>query len=349
MLNKQYSTPLHGVELFLNKTKTTQRSSQIDGGFKLPYGLEIFEGKVSPPDDSPVIWQLSDKGARYHSHIRMYHPSEQLWIMSIDCEGKGKFAITPNSITIDWDSSGTDSSHYFQTLAIALWLELKSVLCIHANAVVIDGKCIALIAPSGMGKSTLSAFLQETGACWLTDDMLALHQCKHTHKYIAYPSWAKARIWPDSMQHVLKKSAMSPNKVHERFDKLEIDLPVNDSFRGFELHAIYALNRNGAELASLKKNPTLMTNDMVGNGSYLTNNRSRNQIIGVNNSLALMALLQNSILGDAYSALCLEHTRLKQMSDLLSSVSMKQIHYESTFNGLKKVHELLKSDLKGSN
>jgi energy-coupling factor transporter ATP-binding protein EcfA2 len=351
----QYSAPLHGADLFSGSLLSSQNSNNhsLSSNHKiensLPFALTLTEGEVHVPATAKPIWQLKDSGKHYTTTVELFKLTDNSLVLSVDCEGKGKFAITGSSIQIDWQAGGTSAAHYFQTLGMALWLEVNSIPCIHANALAIEGKCIALIAPSGMGKSTLSAYMQQQGALWLTDDMLALHKRKSEQAYYVYPSWPKARMWPDSVQEVAQQSAQKMNKVHERFSKVELNLPEIDARRGYKLDAIYVLNRNGADLASLQHNQRLMTRSTENQrGGYLAAATSDLGLVDINSSMALMALLQNSMLGSAYSSLDIEQRRLQQLSGVVNALPIKQIHYKNSYESLIDVHKLIVNDLHGN-
>ena len=50
----------------------------------------------------------------------------------------------------------------------------RGIECFHASAVVVEGRAVAMIGPSGMGKTSLAASLVLAGSGFLTDDVLAL-------------------------------------------------------------------------------------------------------------------------------------------------------------------------------
>ncbi|WP_395341925.1 hypothetical protein PN836_020440 [Ningiella sp. W23] len=351
MLNKDFSTPLHGVDLFLPDEKSSSKIFNADKREPLPYSLQISEGTVELSADATLIWTLLDKGEKYHTQLSLFKSAKsQDLVLDVECEGSGKFKLSNTQIVIDW-RSGTDASHYFQTIAIAIWLELRAIPCIHANALVKDDKCIALIAPSGMGKTTLSAYLQERGFQWLTDDMLALHPRPSQNPnassgFMVYPSWPRARMWPDSVQHLGDISASTSGKVHERFSKLKLELPEIDAYQGYVLSDVYVLNRNGAKLASLEKNTRLMTaSTTTGKLGYLTSIEKGIGLKPINSSMAIMAMLQNSMLGDAYSPLGLEKSRFNNMCKFVNALGVTQIHYNNDYNSLDAVYELISSRL----
>lgn len=328
MLDSLYSSPLHGVECLTNG-----KSKRND----LPFSVKVNESAVTIPNGSESLWSLTDSGQRYTTRLNIYKSAQQQKILEVQCEGVGRFLLGEQDITIDWHAGGTSSTHYFQTVALALWLELKGIPCIHANALEYKGKTIALLGPSGMGKSTLSAFLQQNGFKWLTDDMLALHNLADTQANyqgsLIYPSWSKARMWPDSLQELTSFNTDKLNRVHHRFHKREIDLPSVDTPAPFKLDAIYLLNREGNGLS---------------NKQTLTALPSSPFTMGVKNmspTSGVITLLQNSMLGDAYRGLELEAGRLQQLSKMVSVTSFKQINYKGGLDGLAQLKNMLLEDL----
>ncbi|MGK0276503.1 MAG: hypothetical protein ACI9N0_002897 [Ilumatobacter sp.] len=60
------------------------------------------------------------------------------------------------------------------TLTLTVIAACPKSLHLHAGAVVDDGKTILLLAPSGSGKSTLTCALVAAGACYRTDEVVAV-------------------------------------------------------------------------------------------------------------------------------------------------------------------------------
>jgi serine kinase of HPr protein (carbohydrate metabolism regulator) len=74
---------------------------------------------------------------------------------------------------------------------LPLAASLQGVVCLHASAVVVEGRAVAICGASGAGKSTLAAALVAEGAAFLTDDVLALTA---GHDVIAHPGPAFASV-----------------------------------------------------------------------------------------------------------------------------------------------------------
>lgn len=324
-MNSLFSLPLHGVFCvpFCKQNKD-----------ELPIKITLAFSELAVDSKLKSIWSMTDAGERYHSEVSLYKKQQHenavgsdknTYYLNVNCQGNGLFEISKNSITIDWQEQGTGADHYFQTLAIALNLELNNVLCIHANALAYQNKAIAVVAPSRTGKTTLTAALSKTGFALMTDDMVALHETEQG--YQIYPSWPVARMWPDALNDIQAKANEPYKKVHEKFEKRIVNI---EETKGFEfcnqpkkLQVIYLLNR-------------------------LPNKQNSNtplcEIVPIATAQALIVLLQNSILGSCYRALNLEKSRVEALSKLLTKVTFKQINYQSGKEHLAAVSEMIKSD-----
>jgi len=324
-MNPLFSLPLHGVFCvpFCNQNKD-----------ELPIKITLAFSELAVDKKLKPLWSMTDAGDRYHSEVNLYKkqpPKNEVgfdnssYYLNVNCQGNGLFEISKNGITIDWKDHGTGAEHYFQTLAIALNLELNNVLCIHANALAYQDKAIAVVAPSRTGKTTLTAALSQTGFALMTDDMIALHEVEQG--YQIYPSWPVARMWPDALNDIQANVNEPYKKVHEKFEKRIINI---EKTKGFEfcnqpkkLQVIYLLNR-------------------------LPNTQNSNvplcEIVPIATAQALIVLLQNSILGSCYRALNLEKSRVAALSKLLSKVTFKQINYLSGKEHLAAVSEMIKND-----
>lgn len=80
---------------------------------------------------------------------------------------------------------------------VPLLLGLHGAHVFHGGAVVVDGRAVAFLAPSGHGKSTLTAAFARRGFAFLTDDCLVLDL--HGSAPLALPHEAHVRLWEDSV------------------------------------------------------------------------------------------------------------------------------------------------------
>lgn len=312
MMNSLFKLPLHGLSClpFCQAAPNT-------------YIHNVHLQAKSININAPLIWEKQESGERYVSHLRLFHDfalQPANYQLKIQCQGSGVVSLNNDEISVDWDENGTDFSHYFQSFVAALWLEINNTLCIHANALALGKQAIMLVAPSQTGKTTLSLALCQQGFSLMTDDMAALH--RRAEDYYIYPSWPIARIWPDTFQ-LTNESPSAYSKVHKNFDKRTLSSTCDNiefSQQIKKLTTIYLLNR-------------------------VENLTDVCELIELPHSQAILHLLQNSILGDAYRALNIEQSRLQALVKLVAKISFKQVNYRSGIKHVGLVAEYIKNDL----
>ena len=338
-MNPLYSTPLHGVacEPFCDH-KNHKIKQHVNISFN-KLDLNNFN-KPSQQTNKPN-WVLEDNGERYRSLVSLTIKNQKTksaikndltqYLLKIDCQGKGVFNINKTNIDISWHNKGTDSAHYFQTIGLALWLEINNVLCIHANALAYQDQAVAFVAPSRTGKTTLTAELCKKDFSLMTDDMMALH--KQDNGYLIYPSWPVARMWPETLDLIESKSNPEElSKVHELFAKKTININENSGFNFCsepkKLKTIYILNRIEANTEANNNEDSTVCN-----------------ITPLSSAQAVIILIQNSILGSAYQALNIEQQRFIKLTECVKNVKVKKITYVSGKQHLKKIKERIIKDL----
>ena len=328
-MNPLYKLPLHGIacEPFCDRENANVEQS-ININFKTLNSKTFDESNNILPH-----WTIEDAGERYKTKVSLTIQNKSVnnptYLLKVDCQGRGLFKIDKKNIDVCWDEIGTDSAHYFQTVGLALWLELNNILCIHANALAYKNKAIAFVAPSRTGKTTLTAELCKSEFAVMTDDMMALHQ--KNNDYVVYPSWPVARMWPETLTIIGNQHNKNElNKVHERFDKKIVTVNKESGFafcnEPKKLNTIYILNR-------VEKNNKTNTPLNVCN------------ITTLSSAEAVILLIQNSILGSAYKALSIEQIRFLKLAELVKNVRVKKITYLSGKEYLNEIKQALINDL----
>lgn len=333
-MNLLYKIPLHGIacEPFCDR-KNHSIVQHINISFSA-FNINTFDQPSI--ENKTANWVMEDNGERYKSTVSLYIQDQKAnnpkYILKVDCQGKGLFKIDKNNIDVSWYNKGTDSAHYFQTIGMALWLEINNVLCIHANALAYKNQAIAFVAPSRTGKTTLTAELCKKEFSVMTDDMMALHQ--QNNEYVVYPSWPIARMWPETLEIINNKNTNELEKVHQDFAKKIININENSGFNFCEqpkkLKTIYILNR---------------VEDTTNNSENNNKISTVCNITTLSSAEAVILLIQNSILGSAYKALSLEQKRFIKLTQLVKNVSIKKITYLSGKQYLNTVQEIIINDL----
>ena len=347
--------PLHGVQLIPNNSQNTQAlKKRTNVPFSLPVNCQLDKQIVKPPANTP-IWTLTDQGQRYSTYMAL-HKQQNTIRLHIDCEGTGTFTYHPNELEINWQTAGTGFDHYLQSMGIAVWLETQGIPCLHANTLTYQNKAYLVIAPSRTGKSTLTTQLLGQDLKLMTDDMAALHP-QSNGQYLVYPSWPKVRLWPDSAKSLLGpkfaytqassndkavnviNTEITSNKHNHLANALAgtVHKPVHQKFAKHELDLSNSSSKNWGDT------PAKLS------GIYFLNRQQHSNTLcdiqKINPSQALMLLIQNSILANAYSALGLERSRVTQLANILNKIPSFSINYQSGLDCLPDVANNVKQHI----
>jgi hypothetical protein len=91
-----------------------------------------------------------------------------------------------------------DLSPYVNGSILAVLLQQRGLMVLHASAVVVDGKATAFLGDKGVGKSTLAAFLESRGHTVLTDDLVPIKF--ESDEALVSPGFPRIRLWRDSLE-----------------------------------------------------------------------------------------------------------------------------------------------------
>jgi hypothetical protein len=98
-----------------------------------------------------------------------------------------------------WPAAATfdDAATYLVGPVLAFVLRRRGITCLHASAVALGERAIALVGPAGAGKSTLAAGLAGRGHAALSDDVVALR--RRQGAFLVDPGSPRIRLWPDAV------------------------------------------------------------------------------------------------------------------------------------------------------
>jgi len=141
-----------------------------------------------------------------------------------------------------WPAPSTldDVATYLLGPVLAFAMRRRGVTCLHASAVALGERAIALVGPAGAGKSTLAAALARRGHAGLSDDVLALGRAGGD--VIVHPGPTRIRLWPESVTALYGWPDALP-RLTPTWDKRFLDLAEGDGpgLRPRPLAAIYLL------------------------------------------------------------------------------------------------------------
>jgi hypothetical protein len=208
--------------------------------------------------DGLRVWRV-DGGA--HFRFR-YGDGTEFWI---DRAGAEIHASWPDASTLE------DTSIYLLGPVLGFALRLRGIPCLHASAVEVGGRAVALLGGAAAGKSTTAAAFARLGYPVLTDDVAPI--LERNDALHIQPAYAQLRLWPDSAALLFGSEDALP-RLTPTWSKRALDLQGHGhAFRGepLPLAAIYLLgNRTPAgevriePLSAREALRTLLAHSYVG-------------------------------------------------------------------------------------
>ena len=197
-----------------------------------------------------------------------------------------RFAVerTGREVWADWPENYTleDACTYLAGPVLGLLLRLRGVTCLHASAIAVGDRAIALVGSPGAGKSTTATAFAHCGYAVLSDDVVALTD-RRDH-FLVQPGYPRLNLWPDSVRALFGSEDALP-RITPTWDKrfLALDQPgFRFESRPLPLAAVYVLDpRQSAEFAcsieTIPASPAMMT--LVANTyvNYLLDREMRRQ------------------------------------------------------------------------
>lgn len=110
----------------------------------------------------------------------------------------------------DWPENYTleDACTYLVGPIMGFVLRLRGTVCLHASAVAVDGRAIALVGLPGAGKSTTAAAFACSGFAVLSDDIAALTD--GGGQWLVPPGYPRVNLWPDSVRRLFGSEEALP-------------------------------------------------------------------------------------------------------------------------------------------
>lgn len=187
-------------------------------------------------DAAECVFQPRFSDGKPHFTVRR---SERAYWLSFDEFGRYAVSLNGREAACENDRVAVERCERFlfaQVLPLAAVLQGLDV--VHASAVTFAGGVVALVGPSGAGKTTLATRLVARGAILITDDALALEVSGD--RILAHPGPPFVAIErTDSALAAGALAWMGPQ--HGASDKPHFAPPVSD--RALPLAAVYYLER----------------------------------------------------------------------------------------------------------
>jgi hypothetical protein len=139
-----------------------------------------------------------------------------------------------------------DAATYLMGPVMAVMAQLRNRTGLHASAVAIDGRIVALLGAKGAGKSTTAAAFARAGYPVVADDLVLLSE-ENGH-FIAEPAYPNVRLWPSAVEALFGHADALPT-LTPTWEKRGLDL-TQAGFRFQEdplpLAALYILGERTA-------------------------------------------------------------------------------------------------------
>lgn len=191
------------------------------------YLREVLRGKIVPPDPENWCERLTlPDGSEY---LRWPHLFE--------------FLVSSDGRRIAYNPLSKLSMLAFETYLLGMVLSYALLKLgyevLHATAVVVDGEALALLGPSGHGKSTLAAAFLNAGYPVLTDDLLVVMETRD--RILIPPGIPRIKLFRETAAQLLP-FPFDGAPMNPLTDKLVI--PLNDQYvwkTPAPLRAVYGL------------------------------------------------------------------------------------------------------------
>jgi hypothetical protein len=157
-----------------------------------------------------------------------------------------RFAVgrSGRDVWMDWPETSTleDAATYLMGPVLGFVLRLRGMVSLHASAVAIGDRAIALVGEGGAGKSTTAAAFACLGYAVLCDDLVPL--ADQTGHFLAQPAYARVNLWPDSVRALFGSEEALP-RITPTWEKRFLALDQNGhrfETRPLPLVVVYILN-----------------------------------------------------------------------------------------------------------
>ncbi len=283
----------------------------IDSEFEL---FQLAKGKVSATTDLKIIKGHVAKEGASANKLKDNDNVFQLSIPEV-----GRFLIrNGNEVIVDMADEVDLQTMKLYLLGSCLGaiLQQRGDLVLHGNAARFGNKAVIVVAPSGVGKSTLAAEFLRRGYQLLADDVCAIDD-----KGYVQPSYPYLKLWQNSLD---KLDFKQDELIKIRLQKEKFYYPLKDSFcqEALPVAAIYVLNKGEEDKLKLTK---------------------------LNGIEKLKVLRRNTYRPGYARKMKIIHTHLSRFAEMLKNVSVKRIIRPDNSFQLEELAQLIIDDIEDNN
>jgi hypothetical protein len=204
--------------------------------------------ELPPSEGAGRLWYPTPEQPASHAGLTVRLLDGGAWFRFRYDDGT-EFDVEPagTEVRARWAAASTfeDTVTYLLGPVLGFVLRLRGRTCLHASAVAVGDRALALVGPAGVGKSTTAAALAGRGCPVLADDVLPLEM--RGAVVLAHPAYPRLRLWPESAQLLYGGEGALP-PLTPTWDKRYLDLTARDGAfcpRPLPLEAVYLLGERG--------------------------------------------------------------------------------------------------------
>jgi len=189
--------------------------------------VETYVADYNDECGNPVLRMFSVLEGKY---FRFSYADETEFL--VDQAGTEIWAKWAAPLTLE------DTATYLLGPVMGFVMLLRGVVCLHASAIAVGDKAIALLGPAGSGKSTTAAAFSDRGYSVLAEDVVTLDD--RGNHFLVRPGYPCIRLWPASVKALYGSESHLP-KLTPNWDKCYLDLKEQFHTDPLPLAAIYQL------------------------------------------------------------------------------------------------------------
>lgn len=224
------------------------------------------------------------------------------------------FLVTDDCIACLASSlAAADLESLFLGPVLSYWLERQGFIVLHACGIALGDQAIALLAPSGVGKSSLGGAFVRRGHRLIADDILPV---QGTGRLEVRPGLPQLRLWPEVLKHF---GHPEPSVGRDSGAKRRVRL---DELRGSENFCLEAVELG--RILVLEREP--------GAAPSLT---------PMAPAEALVELVRHSFLAAIAQSLGWQPRRLETLARIVDEVEIARLRYPTDLDRLDEVVDLV--------